>query len=64
MGKRGDGALGSIFICSGRRERAADSKFESASICGRGARAEWRRLAVVASDVGERSGVGAGEAVT
>lgn len=63
MGKRGDGALGSIFIGSGRRERAADSKFESASICGRGALAEWRRWAVVVSDVGEWSGVGAGEAV-
>lgn len=42
------------------RERAADSKFKSVPICGRGARAEWRRWAAVAGDAGEGSVVGRG----
>jgi hypothetical protein len=46
------------------RERAADSKFKSVPICGRGARAEWRRWVAVTGDAGEGSVVGAGEATT
>lgn len=45
------------------REREANSKFESAPICGRSAWAEWR-WAVVAGDAVEWSVVGAEEAAT